>query len=198
MDPNNCDLIPISNECHMEYLMVVLSTESCTDHESHNDERQTKITACNNRVKENVKIGDDNFAVVEVWAYDQNSLNGFEDDLNSQSQQFNNLFDPAVASYWNCVNRFLDFSVILNDVNDAKKFYKVFGNFEFPSAEEPLTLSRFYYPAQDKEQPVEPCFDETCTKQMYQAIKSLGFNDFSKRSSFDYKKGNRKIQIIFS
>ena len=191
MDPKNCDLIPINTDCHMEYLMVVLSSESCTD------ERQTQM-ACNNRVKENVKIGDDNFAVVEVWAYDQNSLNGFEDDLNSQIQQFNNLFDPAVASYWNCVNRFLDFSVILNDVNDAKKFYKVFGNFEFPSAEEPLTLSRFYYPAQDKEQPVEPCFDETCTKQMYQAIKNLGFNDFSKRSSFDYKKGNKKIQINFS
>ena len=198
MDPSNCDLIPINNDCHMEYLMVVLSSESCTDHESRNDERQTKITACNNRVKENVKIGDDNFAVIEVWAYDENSLNGFQDDLNSQIEGFKDLIYAFENDDLNCVNRFLDFSVILNDIDDAKKFYKVFGNFQFPSAEEPLTLSRFYYPAQDKEQPVEPCFDETCTRQMLDAMKSLGFNGVSKRSSFDYKKGNKKIQIICS
>ena len=185
MNPDNCDQIPENINCHKEYLMVVLSPESCTD------ERQTQM-ACNNRVKENVKIGGDNYAVIEVWAYDKNSLHGFEDDLNSQIQHFNSLFPTK----WNCVNRFLDFSVILNDKDDAIKFDKVFGNFEFPSAEEPLTLSRFYF--QDKEQSVEPCFDKTCTKQMRNAMKSLGVvvdNDFSnrKRSPFDYTKGYLKI-----
>ena len=187
MNPYNCYQIPENSKCHKEYLMVVLSSESCTD------ERRTQM-ACNNRVKENVKIGDDNYAVIEVWAYDKNSLNGFEDDLNSQIQQFNYLF-PATGNNWNCVNRFLDLSVILNDKNDAIKFEKVFGNFKFPSAEEPLTLSRFYFPAQNKEQPVEPCFNKTCTTQMRDAMKSLGVfgnNDFSnrKRSPFDYTKGN--------
>ena len=163
--------------------MVVLSQqESCTD------ERQT---ACNGRVKENVKIGDENFAVVEVWAYDGNSLNGFEEDLNSQIQQFNALFPPT-GNNWNCVNRFLDFSVILNDKNDAKKFDKVFGGFQFPSAEEPLTLSRFYFPAKNKEQSLEPCFDKTCSDEMRKAMVNLGVigsNDFSKRDTFDYTKG---------
>ena len=197
MNPGNCNKIPDNSNCHNEYFMVVLSSESCTQFsQRHLNQRQAQF-ACNNRVKENVKIGENNFAVIEVWAYDENSLNGFENDLNSQIQEFNSLF-PATGNKWNCVNRFLDFSVILNDKNDALKFDKVFGNFEFPSAEEPLTLSRFYFPAQDKEQSVEPCFDETCTKQMQNAMISLGVirrNDFSnrKRSPFDYTKGNVKL-----
>ena len=187
MNPYGCNPIPEKKTCHKEYFMVVLSQESCTD------ERQM---TCNNRVKENVKFGEsyreNNFAIIEVWAKNKDSLAGFEEDLNSQIQQFNALFLPKIGNNWNCVNRFLDFSVILNDKNDALKFDQIFGSFEFPSAEEPLTLSRFYYPAQDKEQSVEPCFDKTCSKQMRNAMVSLGVigrDDFSKRSSFDYSKG---------